>query len=153
VLLGAVILHIVAAYQLTQISRESRPRGYNKWTPVGSDFASRTMRWTGPLLLLFIIYHLLDFTFGPVNPDFKHGDVYHNVIASFQVPYITGFYVISMLALGFHMYHGIWSMFQSLGLNNAKYNSYWKKLSIAITGIVVIGNIAMPLAVLAGFVR
>ena len=153
VLVGATILHIVAAYQLTRMSWEGRPYNYKQWTAVGSDYASRTMRWSGPILLLFIIYHLLDFTFGSVNPDFVPGDAYHNVIASFSIWYVTAFYVVSMVALGLHMYHGIWSMFQSLGLNNPKYNQYWKNLSIAITGIVVLGNIIMPLAVFLGFVR
>jgi succinate dehydrogenase cytochrome b subunit len=153
VLLGAVILHIIAAYQLSRMSWESRSQNYERWKPVSSDYASRTMRWSGPILLLFIIYHLLDFTFGTVNPDFVPGDAYHNVISSFTAWYITAFYVVSMLALGLHMYHGIWSMFQSIGLNSPKYNTYWKNLAVVITGIVVVGNIVMPLAVFLGFVR
>jgi succinate dehydrogenase / fumarate reductase cytochrome b subunit len=153
VLLGSVILHIIAAYQLSRMSWESRSESYKRWKPVGSDYASRTMRWSGSILLLFIIYHLLDFTFGTVNPDFVPGDVYHNVISSFTTWYVTAFYVVSMLALGLHMYHGIWSMFQSLGLNSPKYNAYWKNLAVVITGIVVVGNIVMPLAVFLGFVR
>ncbi len=153
VLLGAVILHIVAAYQLSRMSWQSRSQSYERWKPVASDYASRTMRWSGPVLALFIIYHLLDFTFGSVNPDFRHADVFHNVISSFTLWYVTALYVVSMLALGLHMYHGIWSMFQSLGLNNPKYNQYWKNLAVVITGIVVIGNIVMPLAVFLGFVR
>ena len=153
VLLGAVVLHVVAAYQLSKMSWDAREHGYAKWKPIGSDYASRTMRWTGPILLLFIIYHLLDFTFGKTNPDFVPGDVYHNVIDSFKVWYITAFYVISMLCLGFHMNHGFWSMFQSLGLNNPKVDRWWRTLAILITGVVVIGNIVMPLAVLAGFIR
>lgn len=153
VLLGAVILHIVAAYQLSRMSWESRSQNYERWKPVSSDYASRTMRWSGPILLLFIIYHLLDFTFGTVNPDFVEGDAYHNVISSFTLWYITAFYVVSMLALGLHMYHGIWSMFQSLGLNSPTHNTYWKNLAVVITGIVVVGNILMPLAVFLGFVR
>jgi len=153
VLLGAVLLHIIAAYQLSRMSWQSRSQSYERWKPVASDYASRTMRWSGPILLLFIVYHLLDFTFGTVNPDFVEGDVFHNVISSFTCWYVTAFYIVSMLALGLHMYHGIWSMFQSLGLNNPKYNSYWKNLAVVITGIVVVGNIVMPLAVFLGFVR
>ena len=153
VLLAAVIIHIIVAYQLSRTSWESRSDNYKRWKPTSSDYASRTMRWSGPILLLFIVYHLLDFTFGNVNPNFVPGDVYHNVIASFSVWWITAFYVISMLALGLHMYHGIWSMFQSLGLNSPRYNSYWKNLSIVVTAIVVIGNIAMPVAVLLGLLR
>ena len=153
VLLGAVVLHVMAAYQLSRMSWDGRDENYRRWKPVGSDYASRTMRWSGPLLLLFIIYHLLDFTFGPANPDFVPGDVYHNVIASFRVWWITAFYIVSMLALGLHMYHGIWSMFQSLGLTRQNHNRYWKNLSAFITAIVVVGNIVMPLAVFLGYVR
>jgi len=153
ILLVAVVLHVIAAYQLSRMSWNGRDHGYAKWKPVGSDYASRTMRWTGPILLLFIIYHLLDFTFGKTNPDFIEGDVYHNFIATFSVWYITVFYIVSMLCLGFHMYHGFWSMFQSLGLNHPKTNQTLRTLAILITGIVVIGNIAMPLAVLAGIIR
>ena len=153
VLLGAVFLHIVAAYQLSKMSWDSRSHDYKKWKPVGSDYASRTMRWSGPILALFIVYHLLDFTFGArvVNPTFEHGRVFANVVASFSRWYVTAFYVVSMLALGLHMYHGIWSMFQSLGLNNPKYNHYWKTLSAVVTGIVVLGNIVMPVAVFLGY--
>jgi len=153
ILLSAVILHVIAAYQLTRMSWSGREFGYKKWKPVGSDYASRTMRWTGPILLLFIIYHLLDFTFGNVNPSYVQGDVYHNLVASFSVWYITAFYVISMFCLGFHIYHGFWSMFQSLGMNDTKWDATWRALAVVITGVVVIGNIVMPLAVFAGFVR
>jgi succinate dehydrogenase / fumarate reductase cytochrome b subunit len=153
ILISAVVLHIIAAYQLSKMSWDGRDHKYAKWKPVGSDYASRTMRWTGPILLFFIIYHLLDFTFGPTNPDYIPGDVYHNVVAAFSVWYITAFYIIAMLCLGFHMYHGIWSMFQSLGLNHPKVNQLWRSLSILITGIVVVGNIVMPLAVLTGFIK
>lgn len=150
-LVVAVLLHIAAAYQLTRMSLESRPIRYEHWKDVGSNYASRTMRWSGPILLLFLIYHLLDFTFGPTNPDFVPGDVYGNVIASFSVWYISAFYFVAMLALGLHLYHGAWSMFQSLGLNNPKYDPLIRKLTLAITLIVVIGFLSIPVAVMTGY--
>lgn len=154
ILLTSVIAHVVLAYQLSRMSWDARGYAYKKWKPVGSDYASRTMRWTGPILLLFIIYHLLDFTFGYASPaGYVHGDVYDNVVRSFQNPLITGFYVISMLCLGLHIYHGFWSMFQSMGLNDDKWTGQLRGLSVVITAIIVIGNIVMPVAVLAGFVR
>jgi succinate dehydrogenase / fumarate reductase cytochrome b subunit len=151
-LLIAVVLHIVAAYQLTRMSLESRPKDYSYWRPRGSDYASRTMRWSGPILALFIIYHLLHLTFGTVHPNFNHGNVYENVVTGFQVWYVSAFYIVAIFALGLHLYHGAWSMFQSLGLNNDKLNRRLHLLAAAITFILVAGNISVPLAVLAGYI-
>ena len=152
VLIIAVILHIVAAYQLARISQKSRPVGYKRWRAVGSDFASRTMRWTGPLLALFIVYHLLHLTTGAVHPNFVEADVYHNVISGFRVWYVSVIYIIAMLMLGLHLYHGAWSMFESLGLNHPKYNRLIRALATILTAIVVAGFIAIPAAVLMGFI-
>lgn len=151
-LLIAVILHIVAAYQLTRMSLASRPSNYGYWKPRGSDYASRTMRWSGPILALFIVYHLLHLTFGTVHPTFHHGEVYANVVTGFRVWYVSAFYIVSMCALGLHLYHGAWSMFQSLGLNNDKLDRRLHLLAAAITLIVVAGNISVPLAVLTGYI-
>lgn len=152
VLLAAVGLHIFAAYQLTITSWNARPSGYKKWIPTGSDYASRTMRWSGPILLFFIVYHLLDLTLGTVNPSFEHLNPYRNMIASFQILPVAALYVIAQLALGFHLFHGIWSMFQSLGVNHPEYNGMLKTISVVITVVVVTGNISIPVAVLTGFV-
>ena len=86
-----------------------------------STWASRTMLWAGIFILLFVIYHLLDFTFGTVNPSFQEGNAYHNVVASFRMWYISLFYVLAMIAVGFHLYHGVWSTFQTLGWNTGLY--------------------------------
>ncbi len=152
ILTAAVILHIVAAYQLARISQKSRPVGYKRWRAVGSDFASRTMRWTGPIVGLFIIYHLLHLTTGTVHPAFNARNVYHNLISGFQVWYVSAIYIVSMLALSLHLYHGTWSMFESLGINNAKYNRLIRVLATVLTVIVVVGFISIPVAVLLGFV-
>ena len=152
ILLVAVIAHIVAAYQLARISQKSRPITYKRWRPVGSDFASRTMRWTGPLVAIFIVYHLLHFTLGTVHPDFREGEVYHNVTAGFRVWYVSAFYIVAMLALFGHLYHGAWSMFQSVGLNHPKYNRLVRTLATIITVVVVLGFISIPVAVLLGLI-
>ena len=152
VLLGAVIAHIVAAFQLARISQKSRPIGYKRWRPVGSDFASRTVRWTGPIVGIFIVYHLLHFTLGAVHPDFHEGQVYHNVIAGFRVWWVSAFYIVAMLALFGHLYHGAWSMFQSVGLNHPKYNRLVRTLATIITIVIVAGFISIPVAVLLRFI-
>jgi len=152
ILLVAVIAHVVAAFQLARISQKSRPIAYKRWRSVGSDFASRTMRWTGPIVGIFIVYHLLHFTLGTVHPDFHEGQVYHNVTKGFRVWYVAAFYIVAMLALFGHLYHGAWSMFQSVGLNHPKYNPLVRTLATVITIVVVVGFISIPVAVLLGFI-
>jgi len=152
ILIVAVLLHIIAAYQLARMSQKSRPISYKRWRAVGSDFASRTMRWTGPLVGLFIIYHLLHFTLGTVHPNFDERNVYHNVISGFQVWYVSAIYIIAMLALSLHLYHGAWSMFESLGINHLKYNRLIRVLATFVTIVVVVGFISIPVAVLLGLI-
>jgi len=152
ILIAAVILHIFAAYQLARTSQKSRPVGYKRWRAVGSDFASRTMRWTGALIALFIAYHLLHLTIGTVHPDFVEADVYHNVITGFRVWYVSVVYIAAMLMLALHLYHGVWSMCESLGFNYPKYNHLIRALATILTVIVVAGFIAIPAAVLLGFI-
>lgn len=151
-LLMAVTLHIWAAYSLTRTSWSSRPRDYSRWKAVGSSYASRTMRWSGPMIALFLIYHLLDLTFGPTNPDFMEGEVYHNLVVSMQRWYVSIFYIAAMLALAFHLYHGIWSMLQSLGLNNPIYNRWLRRLAVIFTFVIMLGFIAVPIGVLTGII-
>ena len=150
-LLVAAGLHIWAAWSLTQMNKAARPVGYREKEHRESTYSSRTMRWSGVLLLLFIVYHLLHLTFGSVHPDFVEGDVYHNFIVGFRPVLVTGFYVIAMLALGLHLYHGVWSFLQTLGLSHPRYNHLRHAFATLVTVAVVAGNIAMPVAVLTGF--
>jgi len=153
VLLVAVVLHIWAAWQLARMSRAARPRDYAVRPKIHTPYASRTMRWGGVIILLFIIYHLLDFTFGATNPGFVEGDVYRNVVASFSRWYVSLFYILAQVALGFHLYHGLWSLFQSLGWNQPRFNRWRGWFAHAFAWIITIGNISFPLAVLTGLVR
>jgi succinate dehydrogenase / fumarate reductase, cytochrome b subunit len=149
VLIVAVVAHISAAYQLTVINRRARPQAYrSKRDYVAADFASRTMRWTGIIVLLFVVFHLLDLTWGPANPDFVSGDPYHNVVASFDRIPVALVYVIANLALGVHLYHGAWSLFQSMGWTRP-----WRRqFATAFAAIIVVGNVSFPLAVMFGVV-
>jgi len=153
VLLAAVVLHMWAAWQVTLMSRAARPHGYGRRDFVEASYASRTMRWGGVIILLFVVYHLLDLTFGAVNPNFREGDVYHNVVASFSVWWVAAFYVAAQVALGFHLYHGMWSLFQSLGWNHPRFNSWRRGFATTFAWIITVGNISFPLAVLAGVIR
>jgi succinate dehydrogenase / fumarate reductase cytochrome b subunit len=150
VLLASVVLHIWAAYSLTVMNRAARQVGYREWKARESTYASRTMRWSGVLLLAFIIYHLLHFTTGTLHPDFVPGDVYHNVIVGLRQAPAAIFYIISMVALGFHLYHGSWSMLQTLGLNHPRWNKLRFTVSVALAAAVVVGNLSFPATILAG---
>jgi succinate dehydrogenase / fumarate reductase cytochrome b subunit len=153
VLLVMSILHIVTATQLAIRKKQARPIGYAKKENTVSSYASRTMYWSGPILLAFIIYHLLDLTLGTANPNFIEGDVYHNVIASFSNPIVSAWYIFSMLLLALHLRHGAWSMFQSLGVAHPRHNLLLKKAAIVFAVVIFFGFIAVPVGVLTGLVK
>jgi succinate dehydrogenase cytochrome b subunit len=153
VLLVAVVLHIWAAWQVTRMSEAARPRDYVRRPKVHTTYASRTMRWGGVIILLFVIYHLLHFTTGTVHPDFHEGNVYQNVVTGFSVWYVSLFYIVAQVALGLHLHHGLWSLFQSLGWNHPRFNRWRNGFAYAFAWIVTLGNVSFPLAVLAGWVR
>jgi succinate dehydrogenase / fumarate reductase cytochrome b subunit len=132
---------------------DARPTGYVKKKATQSSYASRTMYWSGPIILAFVIYHLMDFTFGTVNPHFEEGNVYANVVASFRVIPVSAFYIIAMLLLGMHLYHGLWSMFQSLGFYHPRYTPVLRRSAAVIAILIVGGNISIPISVMAGLVR
>jgi len=153
VLLGMVLVHIWSAMQLAARNIGARPVGYRKKKAMGSSYASRTMYWSGPIILAFVIYHLLDFTFGQVNPNFQPGNVYGNVVASFQLIPVAMFYIIAMLLLCLHLYHGLWSMFQSLGIAHPRYTPMLRRGAAVVATLIAVGNISIPVAVLAGWIR
>lgn len=152
-LLIAVWLHIQAATQLTIMNRNARPVDYAERDYVAGSYAARTMRWGGVIILLFVIYHLLHLTFGTVHPNFIEGDVYHNFVTGFQVWWVSAFYIIANLALGMHLWHGLWSMFNSLGLNHARFNPWKRAFATTFAVIVTAANVSFPIAVLAGFLH
>ncbi len=155
VLLASVVLHITMAVQLTKIDRDSRPISYDTKRVLQASYASRTMRWGGAIVLLFIIYHLLHFTFGVVGyapGQYAHEhngeyQTYQNVVAGFSYWPVALFYIVAMGALCMHLYHGTWSMFQTLGLNNTRYNTLWQWVAKAVAILVFLGNISIPISV------
>lgn len=153
VLLVMVLLHILTSVQLAGRNISARPVGYSKKKAAGSSYASRTMYWSGPIVLAFVIYHLLDFTFGAVNPHYEAGNVYGNVVASFQTIPVAAFYIIAMLMLCLHLYHGLWSMFQSLGIAHPRYTPMLRRGAAVVAILIAAGNISIPVAVLSGWVR
>lgn len=161
VLIVSVILHVTMAYQLTRISQAARPIGYQKKQPQVATLASRTMKWGGVLLLVFIVVHLLHFTTEQIDPAGWRGmadlhgdrDVYGNIVGSFRIWWVSAFYIIAMIALGLHLYHGAWSSIRTLGYAKSTPNPLHRKIALAVAAIVWLGFTIIPLAVLAGFLR
>lgn len=153
VLLVAVGLHIWSAWAVTRISQKARPQAYAVVSRQAATYASRTMRWGGVIVLAFIIFHLLHLTTGQAHPDFNHGDVYHNVVVGFQNPLVSGFYILAQVFLGLHLYHGLWSLCQSLGWSGPRFDRVRKNFAVVFALVVSLANISFPLAVLAGFVK
>jgi len=157
VLLLAVILHITAAVQLFFQNRAARPIGYVKKDDVPASYAARTMVWSGPIIAAFVIYHVLHLTVGAVLPlrDVADNpitpDVRYNVITGFQNYGVSAFYIFAMILLCMHLYHGIWSMCQSLGLSHPRYTRWLKKISAVLAILIAIGNCSIPIAVMAGW--
>ena len=153
VLIGALILHVHAAYGLTVLNRKARavkyqsPRDYEV-----ANFASRTMRWTGIIVAIFLVWHLADLTWGWANPDFIRGAAYWNIDTSLSRWPVALLYIVGNLALGVHLFHGTWSLFQSMGWNNPRFNQWRKGLAAGVATVVTVGNVSFPIAVLAGVI-
>ncbi len=153
VLIGAVVLHIHAAYSLTVLNRKARPVKYQSARDYQvANFASRTMRWTGIIVALFILWHLADLTWGWANPDFVKGAVYYNIDTSLSRLPVAILYVVANIALGIHLFHGTWSLFQSMGWSNPRFNMWRRYLATGIATVVVVGNCSFPIAVQAGII-
>ena len=155
-LVTCVALHITAAVQLTRMSRAARPLGYDTKESIATTYAARTMRWSGVILVLFVVYHLLHLTGGVVGfppGEFRELSVYHNVVAGFSVWYVSLFYIVAMACLCLHLDHGVWSLLQTLGWNNARTTSTLRALSRGVALAVFLGFISVPVSVLAGWLR
>ncbi len=156
-LLAAVILHIVSAVQLWAQNNTARPVGYKRKNDVPAAYAARTMRWSGVIVGLFIIFHVLHLTVGAVLPihDIAENqpDVRANVIGGFQNPAVAAFYILAMVLLCMHLYHGLWSMFQSLGFSHPRYTPLLKRGAALVAILIAVGNISIPVAVLTGLLR
>jgi succinate dehydrogenase / fumarate reductase cytochrome b subunit len=146
-LLGAVVLHVHSALSLTRLARAARPTRYDKHATQASTFSTRTLRVGGVVLLAFIVFHLLHLTTGTVHPAFSPTDVYGNVLVAFSIPAVTVFYLVAMLALGLHLHHGIWSAFQTLGLNHPHLERFRRGLATVLAVGVSLGFSIIVLAV------
>ncbi|KAA2259590.1 succinate dehydrogenase cytochrome b subunit [Solihabitans fulvus] len=149
-LLACVLLHMTTAIQLARRARAARPIGYRHRRPVQGSYSARTMRWGGVLIALFVVYHVLDITAGVVNPNGVPGQDYRNVTASFGRWYVAVFYMLAVTALGFHIRHGMWSAFQSLGISTAKRRRALRAIALGVAVVITAGFLSVPIAVLTG---
>jgi succinate dehydrogenase / fumarate reductase, cytochrome b subunit len=152
-LLVSVLLHAWAAVQLTAVKAAARPVAYVKPANVQASTGSRTMMLSGPVIALFVIGHLLHLTTGTIHPQFVELHAFENVVNAFSNPIASGLYIIAMILVGFHLSHGIWSMFQSVGFSHPRYTPLIKKFSGVFAWVLIAGFIAVPISVLAGLVR
>ena len=152
-LIGAFFFHIHAAVTLTRLNLATN-RGYeSKRDWLAANFASRSMRYTGVIVLAYLVFHLADLTWGWIGSDWERGQVQSNVVDSLSNPVIAAVYIVANIALSIHIFHGVYSMFQSLGINNPQYNHLRRYLAAALATIIIIGNISFPIAVLTNIVE
>jgi succinate dehydrogenase / fumarate reductase cytochrome b subunit len=157
-MLAAFVIHAWLAWETSRSGWAARDTGYRKKENLNFDFASGLMRWGGVLILVFVVFHILHMTTGTVHPDFDTGgpgripDAYHNLVAGLSNPLVAGFYGLAMLAVGLHLYHGVWSMFQTLGANHPKYAGYRRPLAVLAAIVIFLGFVSIPVSILTGIV-
>jgi succinate dehydrogenase / fumarate reductase cytochrome b subunit len=149
VLAAALVGHVTAAAQLSRRDRLARPRHYAHRLRARATYATRTMRWGGVIIALFVVWHLLDLSLGLVNPHFEAGRPYQNVVVDFQVWWINLIYIVAVVLVGLHIQHGFASAARTLGSANTTIQF----MGTAIAALITIGFLAVPLAVMTGLVR
>jgi succinate dehydrogenase / fumarate reductase cytochrome b subunit len=154
-LTAAVLGHVVAAVILARRARLARPVRYAHRPKVQGSYAARTMRWGGVIIVLFVIYHLLDLTTGTLNPAPAGSDPSARVIADFKAEqwYVTLFYVLSIVAVGFHLRHGVFSALRTLGQQSPRGERRARAVALGLAVVLVAGYLSVPIAVLTGLVQ
>jgi succinate dehydrogenase / fumarate reductase cytochrome b subunit len=154
-LLLAFIFHVHSAYGLTRMNMQANAgaKYQDRRDYIAANFASRTMRWTGIIIGLYVLFHLADLTWGKMHAGtYVRGNVYYNTANSLQTWPIALIYIFANVALALHIYHGAWSMFQSLGINNPKYNKLRRSFASGLAGLILVGNLSFPILALAGVI-
>ena len=152
-LVVSIIAHIVASIQLARVKQTARPISYVKQEAIASSYASRTMMWSGPIIALFVIFHILDLTTGTTGTaQYQDLRAYENLVYSFRRIPVAAFYIVAMLLLCMHLYHGLWSMFQSMGVSHPRYTPIIKRAAAWVAILMAVGFISIPVSVLTGLV-
>jgi succinate dehydrogenase / fumarate reductase, cytochrome b subunit len=153
VLLAAVFVHAISGIQLYMRKASARPIDYHTRANLQGTTASRTMLVSGVVILLFVVYHVLHLTTGTVHPEYEHLAPFHNVTTGFQHPLAAGIYVVAMVGVGFHLWHGLYSMFHSVGLSHPRYTPGIRAGAAVVATFIALLNISVPVAVLTGLLR
>jgi succinate dehydrogenase / fumarate reductase cytochrome b subunit len=152
-LIAAFALHIHAMYSLTRLNLASNVEYASKRDWLASNFASRSMRYSGIIVLAYLVFHLADLTWGVIpGYDFVRGDTHENVVGSLSNPVVAAVYIVANALLAMHIFHGAYSMFQSLGVSNPAYDKLRRHLATALAVIILVGNVSFPVAVLTGII-
>jgi succinate dehydrogenase / fumarate reductase cytochrome b subunit len=152
VMLAAFVVHAWLAWETSRQSWDARKTKYTKQKNLNFDFASGLMRWGGVLILTFVVFHILHMTTGQAHPQFIEGAAYQNLVVGLGNPWVSGFYVLAMVAVGLHLYHGLWSLFQTVGADHPKYAHLRRPVAVVFALVVFLGFISIPVSVLAGIV-
>jgi succinate dehydrogenase / fumarate reductase cytochrome b subunit len=160
-LLASVVVHVWATLKFLKLRSDARPVAYASKGAHGTTWAARTMFWSGPVIALFIVYHILHLTTGTVHPTFDKNvnpethevNVYANLVEGFQRPLASGIYILAMLAIALHLSHGVWSMLQTVGVNRPNWEPALLCLAVTAGVLITAGFVAVPVAVLLGFVK
>ena len=153
-LIAMFAIHIASAASLTRMNRRSRPVGYQSTRDyIAANFASRSMRITGVVIFAYLIFHIFDLSSGGTGAEWTRGAVHDNLIASMQRPWAAAAYAVANIALGIHLFHGTWSMFQSMGLNNPRYNSIRRGVALGMSTVVAVANLTFPILVVTKVVK
>jgi succinate dehydrogenase / fumarate reductase cytochrome b subunit len=153
VLLAALMLHVATAYALMRVDRAARPVPYARLRPQRATFASRTLRWTGIVVLAFVVFHILHLTTGTIQPvPFREGDVYADVTGGFRVGWVAALYIVCLAALGTHVFHAAWAVVRSLGWVHLRSRPFDRRLATVIALGFWVGFTAIPVAIVVGLV-
>jgi succinate dehydrogenase / fumarate reductase cytochrome b subunit len=150
VMIAAFVVHVLLSWQTSRRSWAARTTDYGRKKNQNLTFASSFMRWGGVLILVFLVYHILHMTTGTLHPDFREGEAYHNLVTGLATPWVAGFYMLALVAILLHLYHGVWSMFQTLGASHPSYARLRRPFAVAASVVIFIGFITVPAAVLTG---
>lgn len=153
VLLAAFLVHIASSVVVTWASWRARPVAYAAKKDIATTYAARTMILSGPLFLVFLVYHVMMLKYLVTGPGYSPTDIYGNLVAAFRVPAISIIYIGAMLLLGYHLYHGVWSMLQTVGLESVRYKRLRLVAAPVVAALVTAGYITIPMAVWIGAIK
>ena len=159
VMLLALVIHVLLSWQTSRQSWAARSTSYKRKENLNFDFASNWMRWTGVIILAFLVVHILHMTTGTLHPNFEaevapqagvggRSFAFHNLVTGLGSPWMAAIYIVAMVAILFHLYHGVWSIFQTLGASHPKYEGWRRPIAVVVSIVIFVGFVSIPMAIL-----